>query len=179
MEEEMDTEEKNSLEETECEENNNLDNLKVSLDIAKSQLQSEKERCARLDNKFNFMLVFLAAQIAGLHLLFPLPEANWKHITSVVLLIEFLLSIFCAGLMVLLGMYPKQNMSIDAKSICDPNVNAQSHSNLLKAYIDVLTTSISSYQNTNGKKGRLMKLAFIFSIIAFVLFCILIVIKAI
>ena len=156
-----------------------IDNLKLTLDIAKQHLTIETERCARLDNKLNFLLVFLAALIAGGLLLFPLPLVQTWRIVSLVLLIELFILIFCAALMILLGMYPKQNLAIDANNFCDVEIISRQHDALLANYIASLTESIKTYRNTNEKKGKYMRTAFILSIVALIIFCVLIVLKAI
>ena len=50
-------------------ENNNeylIENLKTTLDLAKISFEDELTRCEKLDNKFNFLLVFIAGLIMSL-----------------------------------------------------------------------------------------------------------------
>lgn len=149
----------------------------ATFDMAKSHLKLETERVAHLDSKLNFILVFLAGLIAGLNIIFPLTEDPKKQIASIVLLIEFFCMVFSSGIMVLIGMYPKQNALIDADNFCDVDLHSKPYDEFMGRYIATLKDSIKSYQRTNAKKATCMKVSFILSIIAFVLLGILLLLK--
>ena len=155
------------------------ENWKLSLEFAKSRLADEQARGARLDTKLNFLLVFLAALIAGLHIIFPLSSLEWKSTTSTVLLIEFLCLLFCAIITVFLGMYPKTNQAFDANCFCDSEANSSPHDELLERYVLTMRNIINSYLKTNEKKGNYMRIAFVCSAVACFLFCTLFLLKII
>ena len=155
------------------------ENLKLSFEMAKTHLQSERERLARLDNKFNFILVFLAALITGLNIIFPFEDIEWKRIVCLVLIIELVLLILCSGIIVLIGLYPKENQIIDENNYIDSDINSLENNELLKDYTDCISKSITSYTKTNEKKSKYMKTSFILAIISFCIFGILMIIKLI
>lgn len=158
-----------------------LENLKVSYDIAKIQLNDEISRNERLDAKFNFLLVFLAGLLAALNMIIPYEEnlTQTSRIISNVILIEFIATVIISGFLILLGMFPKANNAIDSKNFVNLEFNASDETRVLGGYIKGLADSIDSYHKTNEKKARLMKASFIFGIIAFVLFLTLLIIKII
>lgn len=157
------------------------ENLKISYDMAKIQLNDEILRNERLDAKFNFLLVFLAGLLAALNMIIPYEEnlTQTSRIISNVILIEFIASVIISGLLILLGMFPKANNAIDSKNFVNPEFNTSDETRVLGGYIKGLADSIDSYHKTNEKKARLMKAAFIFGIIAFAFFLTLLIIKII
>ena len=155
-----------------------LHNSEIILATARDHLKSEQERCSRIDAKLNFLLVFLAALIAGFNILIPLTQlSETKRIICLILFIQLCVLILLSGLMIIIGMYPRDNKMIDESNYCDIELLKKNSKDLNCNYIATFKESITTYRENNTKKAKFLKIAFVLSIIAFIYFCVILLVK--
>jgi len=153
---------------------------KVLFNIGYSQLQAEKDRFCRLDNKFNFILVFLGVIFGCYNFLYFFPKNDKYHyvyltifvISSIIILVDFSFVIY--------GMYPGHILSdINPEKLIENDVNNLTEEEIYIIYKDSYSKSATLYQNANNKKSRILKISFILTLHVVVLFVVLMIFKII
>ena len=156
-----------------------LENLKITYDLAKTNFEEEISRAERLDNKFNYWLVFVAGLIAGLNIVFPYSvDLSCCLITINNIVVSlFLACITTTIVLICIGMFPRAHKSIREDTFTSMEFHSKATDKVYGGYIKGLYDSIVSCYNTNEKKAKLLKATFVFSAISLLLFSILLIIK--
>lgn len=156
-----------------------VENLKVSLDLAKISFNNELTRSEKLDNKFNFLLVFVAGLIATLNIVFPYSEdiAKCEFLINNIIVGLFMACMLASCILIFIGMIPRSHKSIDEKIFTDVSFHSTPSQNVLGGYITGLSDSSKNCYAINEKKAKILKVAFILAMCSFFFICILIVTK--
>lgn len=164
---------------TEPNANNLIENLKTSFDLAKISFNDELARSEKLDNKFNFLLVFVAGLIAALNIIFPYSDdiSKCELLISNVIISFFMASILSSFILIFIGMIPRSHHAIDETIFTDMDFHLKDPKNVVGGYIHGLAASRKERHAINQKKAKILKAAFVLSTISCFLFCLLLTIK--
>lgn len=160
--------------------NDNLtENLKISFDLAKISFDNELTRSEKLDNKFNFLLVFVAGLITALNIIVPYAEniSKCEILINNVLVGLFMASLLASCILIFIGMIPRSHPAIDEMTFTNMDFHLKPSQNVLGGYIQGFSDSIKKCYAINEKKAKLLKAAFILAMCSFFFVCILLVIK--
>lgn len=163
-------------------ENNNeylTENLKTTLDLAKISFEDELTRGEKLDNKFNFLLVFVAGLITTLNFILPHAEnTSYCEILIInVLLGIFMGVLFASCILIFIGMMPRSHHALDEITFTNMDFHQKPSQNVFGGYIQGLSDAIEKCHSVNEKKAKILKAAFILSLISFFFVCVLLIIK--
>lgn len=155
------------------------ENLKVSFDLAKISFDNELKRSEKLDNKFNFLLVFVAGLITVLNIIVPYDEniPKCEILINNVLVGLFMGSLLASCILIFIGMIPRSHPAIDEVTFTNMDFHLKSSQNVLGGYIKGLADSIKKCHLINEKKAKILKTAFILAMCSFFFSCILLTIK--
>lgn len=156
-----------------------VENLKVSFDLAKDSFDNELNRSEKLDNKFNFLLVFVAGLITTLNTIFPYPETITKceFLINNVIVGLFMGCLLASCILIFIGMIPRSHHAIDEVTFTSMDFHSNPPQNVLGGYIKGLSDSIKNCHTVNEKKAKILKAAFILSMCSFFFICILLALK--
>ena len=147
--------------------------------MAQSFYHDEISRKKAIDEKFNFILVFIAAIITGFNVIFPYSNnySIQRKTISNVLIVELLFLIIVTIFLVIVGMIPRGNLSISEEIFTDMDFILQESKKVYGGYIKGLQDSIKSFHKTNEKKATFLKAAFLLSVVDFSFYAALLIIK--
>ena len=164
---------------TESNDNNLIENLKTSFDLAKISFNDELARSEKLDNKFNFLLVFIAGLIAAFNIIFPYSDniSKCELLITNVIVSFFMASILSSCILIFIGMMPRSHHAIDETVFTDMDFHLKDPKNVVGEYIYGLATSRKERHAINQKKAKILKAAFVLSTVSGFFFCLLLAIK--
>ena len=164
---------------TDSENNDLVKNLKISFDLAKNSFNSEIARSEKLDNKFNFLLVFVAGLITALNVIFPYSESiqEYERFINNIMVGMFMSCMLISCILIFIGMIPRTHNALDEKTFTNMDFHLKPPQHVLGGYIQGLSESIKDCHSINEKKAKLLKVAFILAICSFFFFCILLAMK--
>ena len=156
-----------------------VENLKISFDLAKISLNNELTRSEKLDNKFNFLLVFVAGLITTLNIVFPYSEdiSKCEFLINNIIVGSFMACMLASCILIFIGMIPRSHQAIDEKIFTDMDFHSNHSQNVLGGYIKGLSDSSKNCHAINEKKAKILKAAFILAMCSFFFVCILLIIK--
>lgn len=147
-----------------------------------TELQFERDRSTRIDNKLNFVLVYIGTLLISTQFLFP-DEAFCaeKKTAIIVLLIIMYLCVLSCLLFIFSGMFLKGvKLTIDSSIINDETIESYSSSSEDDAYknhISEIKACIDSYEKSNNLKGSKTNISIVCAFLATILMAIILVIK--
>lgn len=155
-----------------------LENLKLGYATLNEDYRIQTERLKTADEKTNMLLVFNAAILALLTIVFPLNEsAHMLFVLSIILFALFLASIFFTVTMIIIAIYPRKTQHLSHKSFVDADFYHRTTIEFMGQIMRHQTESIESMHKTAEKKFTYTKVAIITTFINIALISMLIIVS--
>jgi len=147
-------------------------NLEITLEIAKSSYGEALDRLRNVESKFNMLLVYVGALLAGLTVILPFPDnfSCTEIALSNIFLGLYFVFIFSASISILIGLIPRKLVIMSNDAFVDMDRIQQEKKDLLGSFIQGYKDAIDSVEKHKKLKNIMFLLAFISLIVALVLF---------
>ena len=158
--------------------NNMEENLKITLEIAKSSYSESLDRLRNVESKFNMLLVYVSVLLAGLTIILPFPEnfSSPEIVASSIFLGLYFACVFLASISILIGLLPRKLSVISNDAFVDIKRHQGENKDLLGSYIKGYKDAIDSVEKHKKLKSIMFLVAFISLIMALILYFIILLI---
>ena len=142
-------------------------NLKLNLEVARSEYAEAKSRFRDLDNKLNMLLVFFAGLIVAISTVISLDTSIDLIVFKKIIIVHVIILMSVSITMIMLGLFPKKYSGFNSDYLVDKTWECANNSDLMEAYIENYYLSIKQIDEVNKKKSVCSKVAFCMLAIAF------------
>lgn len=154
-----------------------LENLKLGYAALNEDYRIQTERLKTADEKNNMLLVFNAAILALLTIVFPLNEsARELFVLSIILFTLFMVSIIITVTMIIVAIYPRKTQHLSHKSFVNADFYHRTTIEFMGQIMRQQSESIKSMHETAEKKFMYAKIAIITTFINIALISMLIIV---
>lgn len=154
-----------------------FENLKIGYDLLQKDYVIQVERLKTADEKLNMFLVFNAAILALLTIVFPLPTiCSVQFIISIIALTLFIASMVLTLIMIILAVFPRKTEHIDDSNYVTAEFYHCTSISFLGKIMSESKKSIESLHKLTELKFRYAKIAMSLTIVNIGLMIILILI---
>ena len=153
-----------------------LSNLQVGYNHLEKQYESKVEIITKIDEKVNMFLVFNAAIIVLLTIVFPLPNLPClKTVLSWVVFSLFSISMILSVLFSVLAIFPRSVYSVSSGYMTDFTIYSVQSIDFLKDMMISYNKFIERLDAVLLKKSKYMRISIIFTVLNFILMIALII----
>ena len=169
-----------SEEQKQYEVNDEVENLKIGYELLQNDLSSQVERLKTADEKLNMLLVFNAAILALLTIVFPINLLSYaRFILAIIFLTLFMTSMVLTLVMIIIAIFPRSIPRIADTNYVDGTFYHCSSTNFLGKIMGECQRTIEKTHKIAEKKYCFTKASMILTIINIWLMIALIFIKII
>lgn len=160
--------------------NDEVENLKIGYELLQNDLSSQVERLKTADEKLNMLLVFNAAILALLTIVFPINLlSQTRFILAIIFLTLFMISMVLTLVMIIIAIFPRSIPRIADTNYVDVTFYHCSSTNFLGKIMGECRRTIEKTHKIAEKKYCFTKASMILTIINIGLMIALIFIKII
>ena len=156
-----------------------LTNMQVGYACLEKQFEEKIGVITKIDEKVNMFLVFNAANIVLLTIVFPLPNFCFaQYIASWVLFSIFCLSMVLTVVVSVIAIFPRGVQVIDPQYLTNFKIYTKHSVDFLENLMKGFDKNIQVLDNVLAKKNKYMNLSIVFTVLNFFLMIVLIIITS-